>query len=148
MSHIKIRFGEDLGVIDTEFTRTIDEMFRLATPVFTICEHRWRPQMDIYEAVDEVMILVELAGVSREDLQVEVGRRTVKIFGRRRERPLDKAVRYRLAEISYGYFQRVVTLPVPVDAESASATFSEGLLMVRLAKLPLDKIQKIPVRNG
>jgi len=148
MSHIKIKYGEDLGVIDREFTRAVDEMFRLATPVFAFCEHRWRPQMDIYEAADEVMILVELAGVSREDLQVEVGSRTVKITGRRRERPLDKAVRYRLAEISYGYFQRVLTLPVPVDAESASATFSEGLLMVRLSKLPLDKKRKISVRNG
>jgi HSP20 family protein len=148
MSHIKIRFGEDLGVIDAEFARNVDEMFRLATPVFTICEHRWRPQMDIYEAVDEIMILVELAGVSREDLQVEVARRTVKIFGRRRERPLDKAVRYRLAEISYGYFQRVLTLSVPVNAESAVATFADGLLMLRMDKLPLEKIQKISVRNG
>ncbi|MBN1614409.1 MAG: Hsp20/alpha crystallin family protein [Deltaproteobacteria bacterium] len=148
MSHIKIRFEEDLGIIDREFASAVNEMFRIANPLFTIREHRWRPQMDIYEAADEVMILVELAGVSGEDLQVEVGRRTVKISGRRRERPLDKAVRYRLAEISYGYFERVLTLPVPVDTESASATFSEGFLMIRLSKLPVDQIRKISVRNG
>jgi HSP20 family molecular chaperone IbpA len=37
---------------------------------------------------------------------------------------------------------------VPIDTESVDATYTDGLLQIRMAKLPLDKTRKIPVQNG
>ena len=79
---------------------------------------------------------------------MEIGRKTVKISGRRRIRPLSENARYRLVEIPYGYFERAIVLPVPIDTESVDATYTDGLLQIRMAKLPLDKTRKIPVQNG
>jgi len=39
-------------------------------------------------------------------------------------------------------------LPAPIDAERVDATYVDGLLQIRMEKLPLDKSRKIPVQNG
>jgi len=148
MHTIQIRFGEDPGRPDSDPRRIIDEMFNLINPRYNACHRIWRPQMDIYESPGEIILVVEIAGAKREDLHVEIGRKTVKISGRRRVRPLSEDARYRLVEIPYGYFERILVLPASVDANQADATYIDGLLQIRMAKLPLDTTRKIYVQNG
>ncbi|PKN60963.1 MAG: heat-shock protein Hsp20 [Deltaproteobacteria bacterium HGW-Deltaproteobacteria-11] len=148
MHTIQIRFGEDPGRPESDPRRIIDEMFNLVNPRYNACHRIWRPQMDIYESPGEIILVVEIAGAKREDLHVEIGRKTVKISGRRRIRPLSEDARYRLVEIPYGYFERSLVLPAPIDADQVDATYIDGLLQIRMAKLPLEKIRKIYVQNG
>jgi HSP20 family protein len=148
MHTIHIRFGEDPGRPDSDPRRIIDEMFNLVNPRYNACHRIWRPQMDIYESPGEIILVVEIAGAKREDLHVEIGRKTVKISGRRRIRPLSEDARYRLVEIPYGYFERSLVLPAPIDADQVDATYIDGLLQIRMVKLPLEKIRKIQVQNG
>jgi len=142
---IKIRFS-DLGGIDAEFRRGIDEMFRLINSTFTVFQNVWRPQVDIYESPDEIMILTDIAGVKKEDLYVEIDLRVLRIYGKR-EKPLTGNTRYHLAEIPYGYFERNLSLPCSVDTDSLKATYTDGLLQIWMAKLPLNKVHKIPVQE-
>jgi HSP20 family protein len=51
-------------------------------------------------------------------------------------------------EIPYGYFERSLVLPAPIDADQVDATYVDGLLQIRMAKLPLDEIRRIHVQNG
>jgi HSP20 family protein len=147
MSFIKIRITKDLGNIETELRKSIDEMFRLVSPRFKPCERLWAPQIDIYEAPAEIVVIIDVAGVKREHIHVEIGRRTLKISGVRRENPITKQARYRLAEIPYGYFERTLSLPAQVDADCATATYTDGFLYISIAKLPLDRVHKIPIEN-
>ena len=55
---------------------------------------------------------------------------------------------YRLAEIQYGRFERVLFLPAPIDPEVVSAAYQNGLLEIRLAKQPAEKTRKIPIEEG
>ncbi|MBA4398235.1 MAG: heat-shock protein Hsp20, partial [Syntrophus sp. (in: bacteria)] len=126
----------------------IDEMFNLINPRYNACHRIWRPQMDIYESPGEIILVVEIAGAKREDLHVEIGRKTVKISGRRRIRPLSEDARYRLVEIPYGYFERSLVLPAPVDAGQVDATYVDGLLQIRMAKLPIETTRKIHIQNA
>ena len=148
MHTIKIRFGEDPGRLESDLRKVVDEMFNLVNPRYNACHRIWRPQMDVYEAPGEIILLAEIAVAKMEDLHVEIGRKTVKISGRRRIRPLSENARYRLVEIPYGYFERSIVLPVQIETESVDATYTDGLLQIRMAKLPLDKTRKIPVQNG
>ena len=147
MTFIKIRIMEDLGKIETELLRSIDEMFNLASPRFSPCERVWSPQIDVCETPGEIIVLVDVAGIKKEHVLVEIGHRTLKISGMRQERPVAKQTRYRLAEIPYGYFERHLSFSVPVDADSASASYTDGLLQISIAKLPLNKVRKITIQN-
>lgn len=147
MSFIKIKFAESLENIDTEFQRCVDEMFRLAIARVPLLERKWRPQVDIYEGDDGILVLAEIAGVEKEDLHVEIHSRMLKIYGKR-ETPNTEHMRFLLAEIPHGYFERRISLPFPVDANSAKATYADGLLKVWMNKLPLERARKIPIKKN
>jgi len=148
MHTIKIRFAEDPGRLDSDLRRTVEEMFNLVNPRYNVCHRIWRPQMDIYEAPDEIILVIEIAGAKREDLHVEIGRKTVKLSGRRGIRPLSEDARYRLVEIPSGYFERTLTLPAPINPDKVDATYVDGLLQIRMSKLPVESVRKIPVQNA
>jgi len=148
MDYIKIRFISDFDQIDSEVEKTIDGMFRSISPMFMLSARKWKPQMDIYETPDQILILAEIAGVKKEDLELEISNKAVRIYGIRAEFPRGKNAKYRLAEIQYGRFERILYLPAPIDPEVVSASYSNGFLQIRLAKLSLDKIRKIDITHG
>lgn len=150
MDYIKIRFGNDLDQIATNLERSIDGMFRPrpASPMFASCDYTWTPQMDIYETPQEIIVRAEIAGVDKEDLEVEINRKAVRISGKRCEMPRIQDGTYRLAEIQYGSFERVLYLPASIDTEVVSSSYSSGFLEIRLAKLPTNVTHRILIEDG
>lgn len=120
---------------------------RPVSPMFTGYERAWVPQMDIYETPEEVILRAEIAGVDKSDLEVEINSRAVRISGKRAELTSLPNSTYRLAEIQYGTFERIVYLPAPIDTEVVSSNYSNGFLQIRLAKLPQDQVYKIPISD-
>jgi HSP20 family protein len=149
MDFIKIRFGDERGVPDTEMQNTVGNgILRLFDPTYALHRHIWKPPVNIYETVEEITIVAELAGVKDEDIHLEVSRRAVKISGRRMERSRVKNSRYRLAEITYGLFERTLSLSIPIDVDHVSAMYNEGMLEIRIPKLPPErKIRKIIIQS-
>jgi len=148
MEYIKIRFSDDFSHLSSKFEKTIDDMFRSMSPGFTLAERTWRPPMDINESPEEIIIVAEIAGVDKDDLEVEISNKAVRIQGNRYAKHCSANSTYRLAEIQYGNFERTIFLPAPIDPEVISAAYSNGFLEIRLAKLPRDKTHKIPISDG
>lgn len=147
MEYIKIKFGSDFDAISSGFEKSIEDMFRSINPVFSLCDRAWNPQMDIYETLDEVVIRAEIAGVDKDDLEVEINSKAVRIRGKRTEMSRDENATYRLAEIQYGCFERMLFMPSPIDPEIVSASYLNGFLQIRLAKLPTNVVHKIPISD-
>jgi HSP20 family protein len=149
MDYIKIKFGNDFDCLAADLEDSISGMFRpQANAMFRACEYSWNPCMDIYETSQEVIIRAELAGVEKDDLGIEISAKAVKIYGQRKEMTRENRGAYRLAEIQYGRFERVLFLPAPIDPEVASSSYANGFLQIRLAKLPTDITHKIPITDG
>ena len=150
MDYIKIRFGNDLERLTSRFEKTFEEMFRPrpASPMFATTECTWTPSMDIYETPEEIIIRAEIAGVDKENLEVEVNSKAVRIFGQRREMSRIDQATYRLAEIQYGKFERILFLPAPIDTEVVTSSYTNGFLELRLAKLPRERTYKIPIDDS
>jgi HSP20 family protein len=145
MEYIKIRFGDDIDKIGSRFEETIEDMFRSMGPVFSLRERTWKPSMDVYETEDEIILLAEVAGVSKDCLDIEVNSKAIKISGNRNEIPKMESCKYRLAEIQYGIFERILILPAFIDPDRVDASFNDGLLKIRLIKKPFERTIKIPI---
>ena len=145
MDYIKIRFTRDFERTGSNLERTINGMFRSLNPVFALSERLWKPQMDIYETDAEIIVLAEISGVNKEDLEIEISSKAVKISGERAVAQRVEGAVYRLAEIQYGRFERMLFLPAVIDPETAAASYSNGMLQIRLSKLSLKKIKKITI---
>lgn len=145
MDYIKIRFGNDLDQLSSEFKKNIEEMWRSMSPRFSCTECSWTPPMDIYETPEEIVVLAEIAGVKKDDLDIEINSKAVKITGERYDMPRVENSTYRLAEIQCGRFERILFLPVPINPEKVTASYQDGMLHIKLAKQPADKPHKIPI---
>jgi len=144
MNFIKIKFGSNF---EEEFQKAVHEVFHLVSPVFKYYESIWRPNIDVYESIDEIIILADLAGLNKEELHIEIDHRKIKIAGVRKAIADLKDARYRLAEIPRGYFERSIALPETVDAESAIASYADGVLMIRVNKLAANKARRIEIKT-
>lgn len=147
MDFIKIRFADDFDKITSSLEKTIEDMFRSLSPVFSLSERSWKPQMDIYETSEEVIVIAEIAGVDKDNLGVEISSKAVKIYGKRTALPRVHHSTYRLAEIQYGSFERILFLPSLIDIDVVSASYTNGFLHIRLAKLSLDKKQTVEITD-
>jgi HSP20 family protein len=145
MEFFKIRFGNDLEELSSKLEKTIEDMLGEMRPSFLLSERTWRPPMDMVETDREIVILAEIGGVDRENLEVEISSKAVRILGHRSAPEGGSACTYRLAEIQYGRFERVLFLPNPIDPDNVRAASKNGFLEIRLAKRPADQIHKIPV---
>ncbi|MFO7568989.1 MAG: Hsp20/alpha crystallin family protein [Smithellaceae bacterium] len=142
MTYIKINFG---GNFEDEFQKAVDEVFHLVRPAFKTYECIWRPNVDVYESADEIIVLADMAGLNKEELHIEVNRNAIKVAGIRKAIQLLQNARYCQAEIPHGYFERKIALPAQVDAQTAAATYADGILMVRMHKLPANKTHRVMV---
>ncbi|MBW2107079.1 MAG: Hsp20/alpha crystallin family protein [Deltaproteobacteria bacterium] len=147
MKYIKVRFGKDLQHMHTRLQKTIDDMFQQMTPVLVLSEQSWRPQVDMVEVPDAMTVLVNVAGVAKEDLEVEVDRQAIKIKGIRKQPAHTPGMKYHLAEIDYGRFERVLRLPRAINPEEVQASYANGVLTITMAKRVPPRRRQIPVEN-
>jgi HSP20 family protein len=100
------------------------------------------------ESPDAVTVVVELAGIDPEDVEIAVSERTVTIAGTRRRPPHACRVSYRQMEIEYGSFQRRIALAEDVDPERAEASYERGLLTVVMPLAPKPRTGRILIVLG
>ena len=81
MSYLKIRFGDEFDRFGAEIEKSIQDIFRPrpVNPMFACKDCSWVPQMDMYETREEVFIWAELAGVEKENLEVEINSKAVQV---------------------------------------------------------------------
>ena len=93
------------------------------------------PAMNTREGEFAYHIDVDLPGVAKEDIKVDVEEGILKISGERNFKNETKEEDYYKVETSFGKFQRHFTLPDNVDAENISASSSDGVLEIVLPKI-------------
>lgn len=113
----------------------IEELFAdlWQVPRFSGLRHGLRPNVDCFQTAEppQLTVVVELAGVDPESVEVVVDEGSLRISGERR-RPRVGGQVYQQMEIEYGPFERVLKLAADVDVSQAQADFDRGLLTVTL----------------
>lgn len=95
---------------------------------------RWQPDADLYETAEAIEVVVDLAGVADEDVEVELFEDALVVEGRRELPACREGAVYHAAGIRQGPFRVALPLPGPVDAQGVQARFERGLLRVTLPK--------------
>ena len=100
-----------------------------------VASPKWKPRTDVYETDTELVVHVDIAGMQREEFQVEIADSILTIAGERMARREGKR-HYHAMEVQVGPFERRFRVPVAVDPSTLRATYEQGFLEVRLTKLP------------
>lgn len=104
--------------------------------------HAFKPAVNTREGEYAYHIEVDLPGVNKEDIKVDVSDRTLTISGERHTKNEVNEKDYYRCESSYGKFQRSFTLPDNVDTENVTATCEDGVLEVVVPKVTKQSEEK------
>ena len=108
-----------------------------------LSERGFIPPADLEETDDAFLVEVELPGVERDDVEVELVGRRLTIHGERKERERVGILRRRTRRV--GEFHYEVVLPGDVAEDEVEARFADGVLTVRVPKAEKAKPRKIKV---
>ncbi len=104
----------------------------------------WTPALDLYQTNDDVVAVVELPGMRKEDIELSLHDGILTISGERKEEAAegDKNAR---TERFVGRFRRSISLPTRVDSNNVNASYKDGVLTVTLPKAEEVKPKQIQV---
>lgn len=108
----------------------------------------FRPNLDIRESDKEYTVALEMPGVNKEDVDVEVRGDALIIRGEKKTEESHEEGQYQYSERSYGSFQRALTLPEDADSSNIEAKFDNGVLRITLPRREVggEERQKIQVK--
>jgi HSP20 family protein len=92
----------------------------------------WCPNADIYRTADGWIVKVDLAGVTADDLEIEIQDRTLSIAGCRRDTFFGKGISYHQLEITYSRFEKTLRFPCSIEGASLLRDYRDGLLILHL----------------
>lgn len=103
------------------------------------------PSIEMYDRKTEIVVKVELPGVSKEDIDLSITKDTLTVKGEVKREEEVKEEDYYTNERTYGSFARTISLPVEVDSEKAKATFKNGILELVIPKREEAKPKEIKI---
>ena len=90
--------------------------------------------MDIVEDKEHFRVQVEMPGMDEKDVKVSLADNILTISGEKSTSKKNEGKKYISREISYGKYERSISLPTTIDVDKAKATFKKGMLWVELPK--------------
>jgi len=102
------------------------------------------PPLNVFRKGDDLVLIAELPGIRKSDLQIQVKGNTVRITGRKAIEYGDNAALHR-RERSAGGFDRAISLPVELDADNVKAEYRDGILALYLPRAERDKPRTIQI---
>ncbi|MEB3212211.1 MAG: Hsp20/alpha crystallin family protein [Leptolyngbyaceae bacterium] len=138
-------------------TREIDtlqrEMNRLFDDVFTDLPRRngmtnFIPSAELEEKDDSYHLKLELPGLNKDDLDIQVTAEAVSISGERKSETKSEENGVTHSEFRYGSFKRVIPLPGRIDNRNVAADYKDGILSLNLPKAEEERNKVVKVNLG
>lgn len=126
-------------------TEELDRAFGLRTDVPelpAIYPRTWAPEIEVLERNDKFVVRVDLPGLKKEDLKIEVTHDELTIEGERKVETEKKEEGFYRTERTYGTFYRRIGIPEHVKAEGAVAVFKNGVLEIEMPAIPVPEVKK------
>jgi len=136
----------DVAALQDRINRIFNESFGRSQDLEDdVGLYDWRPPVDIYETNDGVVLKVELPGIKKEDVSVEIKDNVLTLKGERLLDPEIKDENYYRKERSFGKFNRSFSLQEPIKPDLIKASFKGGVLTIEIPRPEKEKPKQVTV---
>jgi HSP20 family molecular chaperone IbpA len=132
--------------MDNENTITKPPADEVDGAELTRCGCYYRPNVDILEQADELVVQADVPGASADGIGIDFEDGTLTIHAQVKPRQADDQD-YLMREYGVGDYRRTFHVSEAIDAGKISAEYADGVLTLRLPKAEAVRPRKIPVRN-
>lgn len=143
-------FGGSLFASPFTFMRRMTEEMDRALAKYKVPEPEfWAPTLEVTESNGNYVAKLELPGLTKEDVKVEVTDEGLIITGERKLEKEEKEEGYFRSERSYGTFYRSIPLPKEAKIENIKAELNNGVLVVTVP-IPETKanVKQVPITEA
>lgn len=134
-----------LGLKPYRRSSMLDDFFAPFTTVFDGSGEGLRPAVDIYEKDEKIILEAELPGIDKDHIKVDVKGHLLTLSGEHnREEESEENGRYR-RERRFGKFERTFKLPFEVTEEHIDASYTNGVLVLKIEKPEDQKPKQITI---
>lgn len=102
------------------------------------------PPINIFQKGDDYVAIVELAGVDKDKLDIQIKNNTIRLSGEKTANYPENISVHRSERI-FGKFDRTITVPVKVDSAAVSAEYRDGILALLIPRAEEDKPRKVAI---
>lgn len=102
------------------------------------------PPLNVFRKGDDYLIIAEVPGIKKSDLEIQVKDRTIRIAGTKSAERSENASLHRRERLA-GRFDRAISIPIEIDAEKVKAECRDGLLALHLPRAGRDKPRSINI---
>jgi len=138
----------------TVFADPFDALFNLQRALEARTESDWLqnqtagqgpfPPINVFQQGDDIVAIVELPGVDKNDLQIQAKENTIRIAGKKAV-DLPEEVSVHRRERVFGEFDRTISLPIQLDPNGIKAEYQDGILALFLPRSERDKPRTIKI---
>lgn len=134
---------KELATVSDIFERFLGRSLK---PTFSLLQDGfWSPAVDVYDKKDRLVAKVELPGIDKKDVKINIDGDVLNIKGEVRKEQETKEKDCYYSERAYGNFSRSILLPVVVQKEKAKASYKDGILTIDLPKSEDVKSKEIEI---
>jgi HSP20 family protein len=132
----------------------LDALFQLQRALESRLDSEWLrdtttgsggfPPINVFQQGDNLVAILELAGVSRSDLDIQARDNTIRIAGKKAVSYPENVSVHRRERLS-GTFDRTLTVPMQIDADRIKAEYRDGVLALFIPRAESDKPRSIAI---
>lgn len=140
-STMRDKIFNNLRGIQREMLKILGEVNSLTTNPHTLedeLDEHWHPHCDVFQTDTEWIIIVELAGMDKKDINIITTDEYIRISGERILPSINCQIVYYNMEIETGKFERHVFFPLTaIDRDNPKVTYEQGLLRIAYPLQPI-----------
>jgi HSP20 family protein len=149
MFHYLTTRNNDMADFRRELDRVFDDFWTLPSMSrATETANAWSPLADVDETSDHYLLSLEVPGMRKEDLKIEVQDGHIAISGERKQEERQERKGSFYSERRYGRFQRIFAIPSQVDASKIEAQYKDGVLKVYVPKVEAAKPRQVKINDS
>ncbi len=137
------RFGGELESMQQRLERLMDHALERHSTGLPRPDPKWHPPVDAYETETEFVVIVDLAGMSKESIGITYQEPDLCITGTRAACHSSEKIKFHQMEVNFGPFERIIRIGAPVHADQIHAQYQDGFLTVHIPKNRRKKVVQV-----
>jgi HSP20 family protein len=139
--------ARDLDALQSDMNTFLDRFFDGGSSRIS-GSRRWLPALDVTETEADLIVYADLPGMRQDDVDLQIKDDVLTISGERRSDAEENSESYHRVERSFGTFSRALRLPHGVEPDRVRASFTDGVLEVRVPKPREPEATRVQITAG
>lgn len=94
----------------------------------------YQPMSEVRENANEYKVSVQLPGIKKEDINIELSKNTLTISAESKFEDIKDEEKLHYSQIAYGKFHKTIEFAKDIDSENSTCDYLDGVLRITLKK--------------